>query len=134
MRPEIWFLTAFSFAWVGLGGQQQESPVYDDLLSFKVIGESVRTQGVFECCIARPADGPCIENLFTAYETLVYDAAGKEIWSGLWMGEKRNIRFARPLPEARTMTLRALKPFVINRTGGARIYQHKPIELKVILR
>jgi hypothetical protein len=134
MRLEFLFFAALALFGFRFAGHQPEEKVYDDRLSFKIISESVRSEGVFEMCISRPADGPCIENLFTSYETLVYDASGKEIWSGLWMGEKRKIRFATPLPEARSMTLRALKPFVINRSGGSRIYQHKPIEIKVVLR
>jgi len=119
---------------VGMANAQTEEPIRDDALRFAVVRESVRTDGSFELCIARAPQGPCVENLMAAYETLVYDASGKEIWSGLWMGEKKQVRFSKALPEARTMLIRATKPFVVHRSSGARIHQSAPLELKITLR
>ncbi|MBI1317125.1 hypothetical protein GC167_09765 [bacterium] len=119
---------------LGLLSAQTQEPVRDDALRFSMVSESVRTDGSFELCIARAPQGPCIENLMAAYETLVYDASGKEIWSGLWMGEKKRVQFSKALPQAQTMLIRATKPFVVNRSSGARIHQSKPMELKITLK
>jgi hypothetical protein len=101
----------------------------DDNLEWVVLNENIRTDGTLRLCIAQIKEKRCVENVFTAYEILVYNAQGEEIWSGLWTGQKMAIRFRQPLPTAHKMEIKATKDFVINWMTGTKIHQTKPMSL-----
>lgn len=115
IAPSLWAQQEVDGEWV------------DDELEWVVVNEAVRQNGTLRLCIANANDHRCIENLFTAFEIRVFDAQGEEIWNGLWMGEKKAIRFRKALPDAHRMEIKATKPFVINWVTGTKIHQTKPL-------
>ena len=128
-RLKIIFLLALTiFLGNALWAQQEVNGEWvDDELEWVIVNEAVRQDGTLRLCIANSNDHRCIENLFTAFEIRVYDAQGEEIWNGLWMGEKKAIRFRKALPTAHRMEIKATKPFVINWVTGTKIHQTKPL-------
>lgn len=131
MRRFLKFTFLFLIALViapSLRAQQEvDGEWVDDELEWVVVNEAVRQNGTLRLCIANANDHRCIENLFTAFEIRVFDAQGEEIWNGLWMGEKKAIRFRKALPNAYRMEIKATKPFVINWVTGTKIHQTKPL-------
>jgi hypothetical protein len=105
---------------------------YDNSLEFFIVEENVRRTGVLDICIVGE-DRRCIENLFTGFEVLVYNSAGKEIWASIWSGQTMRIKFTKGLPEAAHVVVRARAPYVVNKLTTTRIYQDKPLELKYYL-
>jgi len=106
----------------------------DNNLGIRVEKESVRKRGELTICIYSTETNACIENLFTAFETRIFDDTGKEIWSALWMGQKKTVTFSKALSEAHKVVITATQPFVINIMTGTRIYQEKEITVEHILR
>jgi hypothetical protein len=101
----------------------------DNDLEWVVLSQSVRNRGTLELCIGNKTEKRCVENVFTAFEIRVFDSAGKEIWNGLWKGDKKSIRFRKALPEAARLEIKATRSFVINWMTGSRIHQDKALEL-----
>ena len=101
----------------------------DNELEWAVLSQSVRNRGTLELCIGNKVENRCVENVFTAFEIRVYDSAGKEIWNGLWKGDKKSIRFRKALPDAARLEIKATRSFVINWMTGNRIHQDKALEL-----
>lgn len=101
----------------------------DNDLEWVVLSQSVRNRGTLELCIGNKTENRCVENVFTAFEIRVFDSAGKEIWNGLWKGDKKSIRFRKALPEAARLEIKATRGFVINWMTGSRIHQDKALEL-----
>jgi hypothetical protein len=101
----------------------------DNDLEWVVLSQSVRNRGTLELCIGNKTENRCVENVFTAFEIRVFDSAGKEIWNGLWKGDKKSIRFRKALPEAARLEIKATRSFVINWMTGSRIHQDKALEL-----
>lgn len=101
----------------------------DNELEWVVLSQSVRNRGTLELCIGNKVENRCVENVFTAFEIRVYDSAGKEIWNGLWKGDKKSIRFRKALPDAARLEIKATRSFVISWMTGNRIHQDKALEL-----
>lgn len=101
----------------------------DNELEWVVLSQSVRNRGTLELCIGNKVENRCVENVFTAFEIRVYDSAGKEIWNGLWKGDKKSIRFRKALPDAARLEIKATRSFVINWMTGNRIHQDQALEL-----
>jgi hypothetical protein len=106
----------------------------DNSLTIRVVEESIRKTGQLTICIYSTETEACIENLFTAFETRILDASGKEIWNALWMGQKKTLSFKKALPDGYKIEIKATQPFVINLMTGTRIYQDKEITAEYILR
>ena len=130
MKKLTFLLIAFSFCSSLLWAQEEiDGKWYDDNLEWVVLNENIQRDGSLRLCIGQVDAKRCVENLFTAFEIRVFDASGEEIWNGLWTGQKKAIRFRKPLPEAHKMEIKATKDFVINWMTGTRIYQKEPMTL-----
>jgi hypothetical protein len=129
----ILFLTSLGFSSLDAQTLVGERWV-DNSLSIRIEKESIRKMGKLTICIYSTETNVCIENLFTAFETRIVDASGKEIWNALWMGQKKSVVFKKALPEGYKIHITATQPFVINATTGNRIYQDKEISVEYILR
>jgi hypothetical protein len=110
--------------------QHEDGTWWDNNLEFYVKQDLVKKFGELEICIYHKTNEMCIENLMTTYEIRVFDANNKEIWNSLWTGKDMYMSFSKALPTAQYLTIRALRPFVINKLTGTRIYQDKAMELK----
>lgn len=80
----------------------------DNSLTIRVVEESIRKTGQLTICIYSTETEACIENLFTAFETRILDASGKEIWNALWMGQKKTLSFKKPFQTDIKLKLRQL--------------------------
>lgn len=102
----------------------------DNKLSFKVIDQSVKTNGELYVCVADTVTNNCIENLKTGFKVKVYDAEGSLIWEGIGSGRAKGLKISKALPTASYITITAFKPYVTNKTTGNYIHQDKPISIK----
>ena len=107
---------------------------WDNNLQFEVQKDLLRQFGELQICIYDSKREVCIENLVTAYEVRIYDAANKEIWNSLWTGKDMDMVFSKKFPTAHYVVIKATRPFVINVLTATRIYQDKPIELKYFVK
>ena len=123
-----WLAVAFFTA----SGQEQkeDGTWWDNNLEFQVQSDLLKQFGELEICIFDKSHETCIENLVTAYEVRIYNAQQKELWSSLWTGKDMNMVFKKSFPEASYVIIKAMRPFVINKLTGTRIYQDEPMELK----
>jgi hypothetical protein len=105
----------------------------DESLQFKVLSEFVKTKGEVYICITDSAGEVCIENLVSGFELKVYDAQDKLLWEGYGSGRRNGVKLPQAFPKAQYFTIKAFKPWVVNKRSGNRIHQAKAIELKYIL-
>lgn len=123
-------LSATAFSQV----QREDGTWYDDQLTFHVVKEQVVKFGEITICIWHKGNEMCVENLFTTYEVLVYDANDEEIWTSLWTGMYPDIKFEKELPTAAYVIIRAKRDYVKNILTGNKIYTDGMMELKYDLR
>lgn len=123
----------FAFAWmytVSLGAQTQVGDKWvDNELTLHVEFDKIKETGVFAFCVYQSAEKKCVSNLTTGLEIKVLDAAGKILWQGTAKGIKKSLKLPKKYPTAKTLVLRAFKPYVINKNTGTRIHQEAPIEI-----
>ena len=130
MKQLIFVLLVFS-GWLAAAQEQHEDGTWwDNNLEFKVEQDLLKKLGEIEICIYHKTNAMCVENLMTTFEIRIFDAANNEIWNSLWTGKDMYIVFSKAFPTAHHVTVRALRPFVINKLTGTRIYQDKALELK----
>lgn len=110
--------------------QREDGTWWDNNLEFQVEEDLLRTLGELEICIFDGKREVCVENLMTMYEVRIFDSQNKEIWNSLWTGKNLKMKFSQPFPEANYIVIKALRPFVINKLTGTRIYQDEAMELK----
>ncbi len=103
----------------------------DNNLRFKVVNQSIKTEGLLTICIEDSSRTTCIENLQSGFEIKIYDAANQLLWEGIGSGRRDFLKVPQPLPTASYLTLKAFKPFVINTTTGNKIYQDKNILTRI---
>ncbi len=111
-----------------------DSTIYDNELSFYVLSEQMRKYGEIEICIFSDRKNMCVGNLMTSFEIFIYDANNKVIAKSIWLGMKMKLKFKKKYPNADYLEIRAVKPFVVNKSTGNRIYQDEPITLTYSLR
>lgn len=124
---------SFLLAIVGFTSKAQEKQGdrwVDDNLTFQVVKDEIKTEGIFAFCVLDTSRGTCIENLSSGVEVKVFDAQGEEIWEGIATGRSKDLKLPRALPTGKYLTIKAFKPWVTNKSSGTRIYQKKPIEIK----
>ncbi len=114
--------------------QHEDGTWWDNNLEFKVKKDLIKKFGELEICIYDTKRELCVENLMTAYEVRIYNAANEEIWNSLWTGKDMDMAFSKEFPEATYVVIKAIKPFVINKLTGTRIHMDKPMELKYTLK
>ncbi len=105
----------------------------DDNLQFKVLEQFVKTKGEIYICISDSSGDVCIENLVSGFELKVYNAQDKLLWEGFGSGRRKGVKLPQAFPQAHYFTLKAFKPWVVNKQSGNRIHQAKAIELKYTL-
>lgn len=105
----------------------------DDGLQFKVLQQFVKSKGEVFICITDSAGEVCIENLVSGFEFKVYDAQDNLLWEGIGSGRRKGLKLPQAFPQAHYFTLKAFKPWVVNKRSGNRIHQAKAIELKYTL-
>jgi hypothetical protein len=110
-------------------GQNYPVPVdfEDSDLELYVLEEHIREDGSLWFCIGK--NGDCIMNLLFGYTVRIYDAEGTEIWNSIWTGRTTDIRFAKPLPSAERIEIKAVAPFVVNTLTTSRIGTIEPLLL-----
>lgn len=113
--------------------KRADGTLWDNSLHFIVESESIRGNGQMTICVADKNES-CIQNLATVYELYVYDEQGKVLVKSIWKGEKKNIKFKQAYPKAKSIEIKAQKPFVVNILTGTRIYMDQPMVLKMNLR
>tara|TARA_Y100000385_G_scaffold46753_1_gene43411 strand:+ start:43401 stop:43781 length:381 start_codon:yes stop_codon:yes gene_type:complete len=104
----------------------------DKNLSFKIIQEEINEKGFLELCIQK--NDICIENLTIGFSIIIFDNAGKEIWSSLWTGKNMRIKFEKDFPGAGKILVKAGAPFVINNLTGTRINTGVPLKIEKLLK
>ena len=102
----------------------------DNNLTFQITYETIRTEGRMDICIADTSRDACIENLQTGFEVKVFDASNTMIWEGIGSGRANMLKLPKALPNASYVSIKAFKPFVVNKRTGTQIFQDKPIEIK----
>ncbi len=105
----------------------------DNNLTFQVVKQSIKKDGILTLCIADTTRDACIENLQTGFELKVFDGDGNMLWEGIGSGRTRQVKLPKALPSASYITIVAFKPFVTNKRTGTRIHQEKPIRTKYTL-
>lgn len=123
----VLLLAAFA---VNAQEQHEDGTWWDNNLEFKVKEDLLKKFGELEICIFDKKREVCVENLMTTYEIRIYDANSKEIWNSLWTGKDMYMYFSEEFPKAHYIVIKALRPFVINKLTGTRIYQDEAMELK----
>lgn len=111
-----------------------DSTIYDNELSFYVLSEQMRKYGEIEICIFSDRKNMCVGNLMTSFEIFIYDSNKKLLAKSIWLGMKMKLKFKKKYPNADYIEIRAVKPFVVNKSTGNRIYQDEPITLTYSLR
>tara|TARA_R110002050_G_scaffold297447_1_gene458936 strand:+ start:1258 stop:1662 length:405 start_codon:yes stop_codon:yes gene_type:complete len=105
----------------------------DDDLQFIVVEQFIRGKGEIYICLSDSAGEVCIENLVSGYELKVFDAQENLLWEGFGSGRSKGVKLPQAFPQARYITLKAFKPWVVNKRTGNKIHQAKAIELKYTL-
>lgn len=125
------FISALS---LGVKGQELVNGRWqDDQLQFIILQESVKTRGEIYLCLSDSAGEVCIENLVTGFELKVYDSSNRLLWEGFASGRRKGLKLPNAFPNARYFTVKAFKPWVVNKRTSNKIHQSKAIELKYIL-
>ena len=126
------FAAILAVTFLSVNGQEQkeDGTWWDNNLEFQVQSDFLKEYGELEICIFDKSRETCIENLVTAYEVRIYNAQQEELWNSLWTGKDMDMVFKKNFPEASYIVIKALRPFVINKLTGTRIYQDEPMELK----
>lgn len=107
----------------------------DNNLTFQVTYDAVRTEGRMDICIADTSrDAACIENLQSGFEVKVYNASDEMLWEGIGSGRSNMLQLPKAMPDAKYVTIKAFKPYVINKRTSTRIHQDETIEIKHTLR
>ena len=123
----LFLLTGFA---IQAQEQHEDGTWWDNNLEFHVKQDLLKKFGELEICIYHKENEMCVENLMTTYEVRIFDANNKEIWNSLWTGKDMYMYFSEEFPTAHYIVIKALRPFVINKLTGTRIYQDKAMELK----
>ena len=110
--------------------QKEDGTWWDNNLEFQVKSDLLKQFGELEICIFDSSRESCIQNLVTSYEVRIFNAANEELWNSLWTGNDMDMVFKKNFPEASYVIIKAMRPFVINKMTGTRIYQDEPMELK----
>lgn len=105
-----------------------EARAQDLMLELGVRAEAIRQHGILRLCVAK--EGQCIENLTLGFVVLVYDASGAEIWNSMWTGRTLDLKFQKPLPNAKRIVVEATAPYVVNKSTGNRIATGTPLKLE----
>ena len=139
LKVTLAFLFFLPFA-----GWSQETPekpqtadtakIYDNELSFYVVSEQMRKYGEIEVCVFSDKVNMCVGNLTTSFEIHIFDANDQLLAKSIWLGMNLNIKFKKNYPKAKYLEIKAVKPFVINKTTGSKIYQDEPISGKFTLK
>ena len=111
-----------------------DSALYDNELSFYVLSEQMRKYGEIEICIFSDSKNMCVGNLMTSFEIFIYDSNKKLLAKSIWLGMEMKLKFKKKYPNADYIEIRAVKPFVVNKSSGNRIYQDEPLMLTYSLR
>lgn len=110
--------------------QKEDGTWWDNNLEFNVQFDALKEKGQLAICIYDSHRDMCIENVMTSYEVRIYNAANQELWNALWTGKNMDMVFKKNFPEAAYVVIKAMRPFVVNKMTGTRIYQDQPMELK----
>jgi hypothetical protein len=105
----------------------------DNSLQFKVLEQLVISKGEIYICLSDSSGEVCIENLVSGFELKVYDAKDKLLWEGIASGRRKGVKLPQAFPQARYFTLKAFKPWVVNKSTGNKIHQAKALQLKYTL-
>ncbi len=108
--------------------------IVDNDLSFYVVSEQMRKYGEIEVCVFSDKMNMCVGNLTTSFEIHIFDANDQLIAKSIWLGMNLNIKFKKNYPKAKYVLIKAVKPFVINKTSGRKIYQDEPLSGKFMLK
>lgn len=108
--------------------------IVDNELSFFVVSEQMRKYGEIEVCVFSDKMQMCVGNLTTSFEIHIFDANDQLIAKSIWLGMNLNLKFKKNYPKASYVVIKAVKPFVINKTSGRKIYQDEPLSGKFKLK
>ena len=136
MMKQTFALLVFIVSTISALGQTKVGEKWiDNNLTFQVTFDDVRANGRMDICIVDTSRGDaCIENLQSGFEVKVYDASDNMLWEGIGSGRSNMLKLPKAMPEAKYVTIKAFKPYVINKRTSTRIHQDEPMEIKYKLR
>jgi len=103
----------------------------DNNLTFQITYEDIKGQGRMDICIADTSRGDaCIENLQSGFEVKVYDTESNLLWEGIGSGRSSMLKLPKAMPEASYVTIKAFKPYVVNKRTSTLIHQDENIQIK----
>jgi|GEM_PF-320598 len=115
-------------------GPKPDTAMVDNDLSFYVLSEQMRKYGELQLCIFSDVKQMCVGNLMTSFEVFIYDSNDVVLAKSIWLGMNMKLKFKKKYPGADYVIIKAVKPFVVNKSTGNRIYQDSPIMLNYSLR
>lgn len=129
MKSTFHIFLLFLVAHGAMGQELIDGKWVDNNLQFRIEKDLIKSKGELYFCIADQSRDACIENLSSGFELKIYDAQGRLLWEGIGSGRRRGLKLPQAFPGAAKLTMKAFKPYVINKRTGNRIYQDEAIIL-----